>query len=158
EQFVLEELSLAAVLQPEDAPAIIAELRHDQVDLAVAIQIAGLHIGDPAKVIADDVCLEPLTPAVLQPDDLAAAAVGGPDAAEHGDDDVQITIAIQIDHGSMARGGQVAVAQDMFFPLAAWGLAIPDDPVAHRVTGDDIGDAVAVEIGNLHIGDERPIA
>ena len=152
---MVAELPSALVLQPQHAAAVVAELGDGEVEFAVAVQVARLHVGDAVQVVEDHVGRETLPAVVLQPDDLPDRLVAGIDAAQDRHHEVEVAVAVEIDGLDVAGGGQIDVAQHPLLPGAARRLAVPDDAAEHRVADEHVGEAVAVQIDDLHVRDER---
>jgi hypothetical protein len=116
-QFVVAEPLLAVVLQVQDLAAVVAEDRRHQVGVAVLVEVAALHVGHAPQVVEQNVRGELHPAVILQPRHRADPLVGRPALAQHGDGDVQVAVLIQVDHGGVRRGGQLAVrVQDVLLP------------------------------------------
>src|SRR5262249_25830065 len=94
-----------AVFENGDVAALEpAEDGNDKVQLTVAVEVGGLHIGDAAHALEQgDRGVKTTRFLAAQPDDSAARLVGGREIAEVGDNEVLDAIAIQINHFDMRR-------------------------------------------------------
>ena len=107
----------AEVLQPQHLPARIAEYRHGQINVAIAVQIPRFHIGHAPHVIKQDVLRE-MVPFVFQQHNSTDEFVPGKDAAQDGDDHIEIAIFVQVHHRCVSRTLQI-VGQNPLRELTA---------------------------------------
>src|SRR5437868_4189570 len=74
-----------------------AEDGHDQVELAVAVEVGDLDVGDAADSFQESDGREAAVGSAAQPDDAAHPAVCGRETSQAGDDDVEYAVSIQVD-------------------------------------------------------------
>jgi len=108
-------------------------------------------------VVEDDVGLEVLLAVVFEPDDLARRGRWWPDAAEDGDTRVLVAVAVEIDErkrdtGPTGRGRPGRVRSSDRAGRRT------DDTVAAASQAITSGIPSAVEVHDLEVGDERPVA
>ena len=73
---------------------------------------------------------------------------------QHGNHDIQIPVAVDIDRRGMRRCSNIR-DQRLITGTATTGKSTQHDPVISRVTIQDVVFAVAVEIQNLHVRYQR---
>ena len=71
---------------------------------------------------------------------------------EDGDQDVEVTITLDIDDRGMGRSSHAGLDR-MLAPVAAVASAVGDQPVGEGVAGEDFGFRVTVEIDDLDVAD-----
>ena len=155
-QDVRAELPVAEVLHPAGLAVVIAELAHDQVQAAVAVEIGGANVGDPGNVIDDRMRREVLLAVVLQDHDRADLVIAGEKLAHAGDQHVQIAILVDID-GAHVRGGREHGADPFFRVDPGRKLPDPADAVGQHIGHQNVRQAVFVEIDDLEAADARRI-
>ena len=148
------ELPAALVLQPPRLAIVVAETRDGDVDVAVAVEIAGLGVCDPGDPIGDDVRREMLMTVVLQDDHGSRAVVAGHQHAEGSDHQVEVAVAVDINRRDVGR--RVNRGQNRLGERPARGLPDPAHAVTEGVADQHVRKAVLVEVGNLHVRDARP--
>ena len=155
-QHVALEAPAAQVLHPPRLALVVAELRDRQIEVAVAVEIAGAHVRHARNLVDEHAVRERLSPVVLEDDHRADLRVVGEEHAEAGDGDVEVAVAIEV-HGARRAPGPATSASGLFGEPPRGRLPEPRDPIGGRVGDEDVGQPVAVEIGDRDVGDERPI-
>ncbi len=143
------------IFEEEDlAGGVEAEGGDDQVELARAAEVGGLHVGHPADALQQsDGRVGAVGPAA-QPDDAAALAVGRLEAAEVGDDDVEDAVAVQVHHLGVA--GVRHRRQHAPGGVGLGGLQQHDPSLARggaHVAGEDVGPAAVAQVDQVDVGD-----
>ena len=146
----------APVLEPQRLAVVVAEGGHREVEVAVAVEVAGPHVGDPRNALGRDAAREALLAVVLEHHDRADAQVARKELAEARDEQVEVAVAVEVG-GLHVRGGADVLGDGRLGPRPGRELAYPGDPVADRVAGQDVGQAVAVEVGDGDVRDLGPL-
>ena len=99
EQLVIQEMPsavlLSAVFQPQHLAARVAKNRHHQINIAVAVQVTRFHISHTTHIIQQHM-LRKVVPFVLKQHYPANEFVPRKDAAQDGDNDVEIAVVVQV--------------------------------------------------------------
>ena len=135
---------------------VVAEGGHREVEVAVAVEVAGPHVGDAGEALGRDAAREALFAVVLEDHDRADAEVAREELSEARHEQVEVAVAVEV--GRLDMGGRADLLGDWLFrPDAGRGLADPRDPVPDRVAGQDVGEAVVVEVDDGDVRDQGPL-
>ena len=144
-------MALSEVFEPEDAASGVAEFSYGEVDVSVAVEVTGLDVCDAACGFEQDVSVVAVAVSFEQ-EDSSDVAVVGKGVAEDGDEDVEVTVCVDIDDGGVGRCGHVR-ADCVFGPGVVVGAVVGDQAVGEGVAGEDFGLKVAVEIDDLDVAE-----
>ena len=150
------ELPSAPVLEPQRLAVVVAEGGDRDVEVAVTVEIAGPRVGGPGDSLRHDVAREALVPVVLDDHDRADAQVAGEELSQARDQQVEVAVAVEIRRLHVGRRPDV-LGDGMFDVGPRRELADPGDPVPDRVGGQDVGEAVGVEVDDGDVGDLRAL-
>ncbi len=154
-QHVRHEAPAAGVLEPAGLAVVVAEAGDADVEIAVGVEIRRARVGDARHAVHQRAGGEALAAVVLQHDDGADAGVVGMQEAEGGHQQIEIAVAIDVHRFDVRRGGHAG--DRLLGEGAARRLPHPRDQVAEPVADEDVGQAVAVEIGDGDVGDHRAL-
>ena len=122
-----------------------------EVEVAVAVEVGGLHVGVAGDVLDQRARLELERARLAQPHDAALLVVGRQVLAEVGHDQVLLPVLVEVDH---LRVGGVREDRDLLEPgLPLPGVAEEHGPAPH-VAGHDLELAVAVEVEEADVRDD----
>ena len=97
------ELPVTQILQPLDFASQVPELRYRQIDVAIAVEITTLDIGDAADLVQNHALRELLLTVVFENDDLSDFRIRWKDDAHGGNQQVEVTIFIDVERFNMDR-------------------------------------------------------
>ena len=147
------ERAVAEILQHQDFATGIAEDGDDEIDVAIAVKVRRLHVGDTANVFEEDFLREVIA-VVPQQDNLSDELVGGKDVAENRYHHVKVAVLVDVHDGGM--GGNLEVfSEHLFDEAVVLRLAIEDDRVAGGVADEDVVESILVEVDDLDV--RRPL-
>ena len=152
-QQMIGEATAWLLLEPKNLTATVAEDSHRQIDITVSVEVARLHVRDPADVVEQHLT------------DIAGAhssvklnpthrRVGGHDVTENSHDTVEVGIAVDVDERRM--GGNADIGDQHGFPPRTIAVSIKtNDPVTEGIASDDFRDAVEIHVDDLDVRDSR---
>ena len=146
----------AHVFEPERFPLVIPEAGDREIEVAIAVQIARSHVGNPRDGLCDHVARKPLGTVVFKDDDRPDSAVVRKQRAETCDHQVQVAVAVEIHCLDVRRRQDLAGDRVLGIDVAR-ELADPGNPVCGGVAHQDVREAVLVEVGDLHVRDLGPL-
>ena len=141
------------MLEPKNLAATVAEDSHGQIDITVSVEVARLHVRDPADVVKQHLTdiAGAHTPVQLNPTN---RGVGGHDVTENSHDTVEVAIAVDVDERRM--GGNADLGDQHGVPPRTIAVSIKtNDPVMEGLTSDDFRDAVGIHGDDLDVRDSR---
>src|ERR1019366_7018720 len=103
-QDVRAELPVAEILHPAGLAVVIAELAHDQVETAVAVEIGGANVGDAGNVIDDRMRRKVLFAIIFQDHHRADLVVRSEKLTHASDQHIEVAIFVDIDGVHMGGG------------------------------------------------------
>ena len=155
-QQVALEAPAAGVLEPARLALVVAEERHREVEVAVAVEIAGPHVGDARRACRATTC------GVKRCRPSFSSRTTAPIRALFGNSTPRLATA-RSRSPSPSRStactcaGPAHVGNRALGEAAGGRLAQPRDAVRGGVGGDDVGKAVAIEVGDGDVGNHRPM-
>ena len=141
------ERQVTVVLQPHDTTVRVAENGDGEVEVAVAIEIAGLDVGD-ATDAAEQRARNVSVTAREQDRHCAELLIVRKQIAEDRNHDVAGAIAIDVGHRRVTRNLQV-LGQYGLGPRADRRLPVPQNRARTAVACDHVAQAVGIEVHDL---------
>ena len=154
---VLLELPSAFVLEPARFPGIVPEARDSQVEVAVAVEVAGPNIRDAGDVSSHHVGRESLSAVVFEDDHRPDPAVVGIERPKARDDEIEVAVPVDV-HRFDVRRRQYRAAYRLLGVHTSRVLADPGQLVSRCVADEDVRKTVPVEVDDLNVGNLRPLA
>jgi len=147
---------VALVLHPARLALRVAKLTNDEIEATVgaARQIRRAHIGHAGGALEQDAGPETPVVEILQHDDGADAVVVGRELAQARDEHVEAAGGVDI-AGRDVGGRGDSGGDDLLGKHAARRLANPAHRVFLRFAIEHVEQAVAVEVDEVDVGDER---
>ena len=151
---VTPEAPAAQILDPSRLAVVVAELGHGQVEVAVAVEVAGADVGNPRHALDHHVHSELHPTRVLQNHHRADPVVVGKEHPQYGDHQVQISVTVEVDRLHVGGRDQVGSANGLR-ENALRVLANPRHGIGVAIAYDHVEQAVLVEVHRLDVRDFR---
>ena len=126
------------------SPSVVAELRHRQIEIAVAVEVAGAHVGDARDPIDDDPPGKGLPPVVLEHHHRADPRVARKQDTETGYHDVEIAVTVEIDRIETCAGADLGEVRSVNVPAGDCRIHDPIGAACRRTMMSS--ETVVVEI------------
>ena len=112
----------APVLEPQRLAVVVAEGGHREVEVAVAVEVAGPHVGDPRYALGRDAAREALLAVVLEHHDRADAQIAREELAQARDEQVEVAVAVEVGRLHCAGRMSSVTGASVQIPAGNWRI------------------------------------